>query len=174
MNPYLRDLASGFEARRKSTMLIPSLSVAEILLRAVCVYAFLFLLIRFGGKRHVGEMAPFDLVLLLVLSETVQNALIADDTSLLGGLISAASLVLMSRFMGYMSWRSRRAERIFEGVPVILIRHGKLLEKALAQEQITRSELMEALRRDGCTAFSSVRYAILENDGTITVGRNPK
>lgn len=151
-------------------MFTPSLSLAEIIVRAACVYSFLFILIRFGGKKHVGEMAPFDLVLLLVLSETVQNALIGDDKSLVGGLVSAGALVFMSRAVGYVSWRSRAAERFFEGVPVMLVRHGKVREAALAQEKITRAELMEALRREGCTTLSSVRFAILENDGVITVG----
>jgi hypothetical protein len=117
-------------------------------------------------------MAPFDLVLLLVLSETVQNALIGEDKSLFGGLVSAAALIFVSRVVSYASWRSGAAERLFGGVPVILVRHGTVREQALAREQITRSELMEALRREGCASLSKVRYAILENDGTITVGLN--
>ncbi|GLI93375.1 DUF421 domain-containing protein [Methylocystis echinoides] len=153
-------------------MFTPSISVVELILRAVCVYAFLFALIRFGGKKHVGEMAPFDFVLLLVLSETVQNALIGEDKSLPGGLVSAAALIFVSRVVGYASWRNGVAARFFEGVPVILVRHGKVREDALAREQITRSELMEALRREGCASLSRVRFAILENDGTITVGLN--
>jgi uncharacterized membrane protein YcaP (DUF421 family) len=80
----------------------------------------------------------------------------------------------MSRIVGYVSWRNRAAGRFFEGVPVILVRHGSVREEALAQEQITRSELMEALRREGCTTLSSVRFAILENDGMITVGFDQK
>lgn len=155
-------------------MFTPSISVIEFILRAVCVYAFLFALIRFGGKKHVGEMAPFDFVLLLVLSETVQNALIGEDKSLLGGLVSAAALIFASRVVSYASWRNGAAARFFEGVPVILVRHGKVREKALEREQITRSELMEALRREGCASLSRVRFAILENDGTITVGLNTK
>jgi uncharacterized membrane protein YcaP (DUF421 family) len=154
----------------ESTMFAPSMSPAEIILRAACVYTFLFVLIRFSGKKHVGEMAPFDLVLLLVLSETVQNALIGGDNSLVGGLLSAAALVFMGRAVSYVSWRNRKAERFFEGVPVILVRHGKVRAAALAKEQITRSELMEAVRREGSTSLSNVRFAVLENDGTITIG----
>lgn len=151
-------------------MFVPSIGLGEIVFRAVCVYAFLFLLVRFGGKKHVGELAPFDLVVLLILSETVQNALIGDDNSLLGGLASAGVLVLLGRAVGFVSWRHRGAERFFEGVPVILVRHGKVQEEALAREQITRSELMEAIRREGYTNLANIRFAVLENDGSITIG----
>ncbi|GLI95351.1 YetF domain-containing protein [Methylocystis echinoides] len=76
----------------------------------------------------------------------------------------------MGRAVGFVSYRHRGAERFFEGVPVILVRHGKAQEKALAREQITRSELMEAIRREGHTSVANIRFAVLENDGSITVG----
>jgi uncharacterized membrane protein YcaP (DUF421 family) len=123
-----------------------------------------------GGKKHVGELAPFDLVILLVLSETIQNALIGEDKSLIGGLISAATLVLIGRAVGFVSWRSKKAERFFEGSPKVLIRHGRVCRQTMANERITRSELIESLRREGCTAVTNVRFAVLENNGSITVG----
>lgn len=82
----------------------------------------------------------------------------------------ACALVQMGRAVGFVSYRHRGAERFFEGVPVILVRHGKAQEKALAREQITRSELMEAIRREGHTSVANIRFAVLENDGSITVG----
>jgi uncharacterized membrane protein YcaP (DUF421 family) len=147
-----------------------SIGIVEIVLRATLVYAVLFLLLRFGGKKHVGELAPFDLVVLLILSETVQGALIADDKSLVGGLIAAATLIALGHVVGYLSWRSKQMERFFEGTPRFLVRNGRVLKETLAKEQVTHSELIEALRREGCTSLKKVRFAVLENDGTITVG----
>jgi uncharacterized membrane protein YcaP (DUF421 family) len=147
-----------------------SIGIVEIVLRAAVVYAVLFLLLRFGGKKHVGDLAPFDLVVLLILSETVQGALIADDNSLVGGLIAAATLIALSHVVGYLSWRSKQMERFFEGTPRVLVRNGRVLKETLAKEQVTHSELIEALRREGCTSLKKVRFAVLENDGTITVG----
>jgi uncharacterized membrane protein YcaP (DUF421 family) len=147
-----------------------SVGVDEIVVRAALVYSFLFLLLRFGGKKHVGEMAPFDLVVLLILSETVQNALIAEDKSVVGGFLSAATLVAISRAVGYVSWRSKKAERFFEGAPKILVRHGEVRKETMAKERITHSELIESLRREGCATLTNVRFAVLENDGSITVG----
>jgi uncharacterized membrane protein YcaP (DUF421 family) len=127
-------------------------------------------LLRFFGKKPLGQMSPFDLVLLLLVSEAVQNAMLADDKSLIGGIIVAALLFGLSEAFGYASWRSKRAGRSLDGTPSILVRNGHVYSDVLAREQVTRSELMEALRREGCTSLSRVRYAVLENDGHITVG----
>jgi uncharacterized membrane protein YcaP (DUF421 family) len=151
-------------------MFIPAIGIGELLLRVAVVYAGVFLLLRIVGKKHVGELAPFDLVVLLLLSECVQNALISDDTSLTGGLIAAAALFGLNQVVGYAAWRDRKMERLLEGTPRFLVRHGRVLKDVLAREQITQSELMEALRREGCTSLTNVRYAILENDGDISIG----
>lgn len=151
-------------------MLIPSIGIPELILRATLVYVFVFLLLRIVGKRHVGEMAPFDLVVLLVLSECVQGALIANDTSVTGGIVVAATLFGVNELLGYLSYRSKKAERLLEGAPQILVRNGTVCKHVLAREQITHSELVEALRREGCTSLTKVRYAILENDGHISIG----
>jgi uncharacterized membrane protein YcaP (DUF421 family) len=151
-------------------MFQPSVAVTELIFRAALVYAGVFLLLRVVGKRHVGELAPFDLVVLLILSECVQNALIADDKSVTGGLIAAGTLFGLNQVIGRLSWRSKRAERLLEGTPRVLVRHGHVLKEVLAEEQITHSELLEALRREGCTSLSKVRYAVLELSGDITIG----
>jgi uncharacterized membrane protein YcaP (DUF421 family) len=148
-----------------------SIGVGELIVRAALVYGFLFLLIRVGGKKHVGDLAPFDLVVLLILSETVQSALISDDKSLIGGLISAATLIGIVQVVGYVSWRSKKAERLFEGVPRILVRNGRVCRDVMSAERVTHSELVEALRREGCATLTNVRFAVLENDGSITIGR---
>lgn len=146
-----------------------TVDVAELVLRAACVYVYLFVWLRISGKKLVGEMTPFDLVVLLILSETTQNALVADDTSLLGMAISAGALLAIQHVVNYVSWRSRRARRFFDGVPRILVRHGKTRAKAMGKERITVDELLEALRENGITSISSVRVAVLETDGQITV-----
>jgi uncharacterized membrane protein YcaP (DUF421 family) len=151
-------------------MLIPSVAVGELMLRVGIVYVALFVLLRLVGRKHVGEMTPFDLLVLLILSECVQNALIADDKSVTGGIVAAATLFGLNQLVGYMSWRNKKAARLLEGTPRVLVRHGRILKDVLAREQITRSELLEALRREGCTSLARVRYAVLENDGNITIG----
>ena len=146
-----------------------SMGVTEHIVRGAAVYVFLFLLLRFVGKKHVGELAPFDLLVLLILSETVQNSLVGDDTSLIGGLISATTLVMCAYGISFLTSHSKFAERIFEGTPKILIRHGRRRPAEMARQGISTSELTEALRHNGCASISRVRAAILENDGRITV-----
>ena len=90
-------------------MLIPDIGVLELIVRAAVVYFFLFFLLRFIGKKHVGQISPFDLVVLLIISETVDASLIGDDKSLTGGLISAATLVVLVTLVGYATWRSKNS-----------------------------------------------------------------
>jgi uncharacterized membrane protein YcaP (DUF421 family) len=151
-------------------MLTMSTSPFEILARVVAIYAFLFVMMRIIGKRHAGELAPFDLVVLLMLSETVQNAMIGDEKSLTGGILAAGVLFGVSQIVSYVAWRFKAVERVLDGKPRFLVRHGVIDEAAMAAEQITRSELFEALRKEGITTLSRVRYAVLENDGAIAVG----
>jgi len=151
-------------------MFVTSVAVGELILRAVIIYVFVFVLLRMLGKKHVGEMAPFDLVILLILSEAVQNALVADDKSVTGGLVVAGTLFGISHLIGYVTWKNKRAERFFDGAPRVLVRHGRIDRAAMAEEQITHAELLEALRQEGCTTVTKVRYAVLENDGAITIG----
>ena len=146
-----------------------SVSASELIIRAVVIYFALFALLRFVGKKHVGELAPFDLIVLLILSETVSNALSGEDKSLIGGLISAATLIALVMAVSFVSWRSKKVERFLEGVPKILVRHGTRREEVMAQQQVTISELLEALRRNGCTNIADVRAAVLENDGKISI-----
>src|SRR5258706_14475272 len=112
----------------------------ELVLRSVVVYAFLLALLRITGKRQVGQLAPFDLVLLLVLSNAVQNAMNAGDNSLIGGLISASTLVGLNFVFGYATFRSKRLEGLIEGQPEVLIHNGRLYEKGMARAQLTHPE----------------------------------
>ena len=141
----------------------------ELIVRGVVVYAFLLALLRLTGKRQVGQLAPFDLVLLLVLSNAVQNSMNAGDNSLVGGLISATTLVLLNYLVGLATYRSKRMEAIVEGRPQVLIHNGKLFEDVMAGAMLTHHELHAALRQAGCTCVEEVRSAILENNGSISV-----
>ena len=141
----------------------------EMALRAVIIYAYLLFLLRVSGKRQVGQLAPFDLVLLLVLSNSVQNSMNGGDASLIGGMISAATLISLNYLTGVVTYRSKKFEALIEGHPQVLIHNGKLLEQVLAAAQLTHHELHAALRQSGCTSVEEVHSAILENNGTISV-----
>jgi uncharacterized membrane protein YcaP (DUF421 family) len=141
----------------------------EFIVRGIIVYLFLIVLLRLTGKRQVGQLAPFDLVLLLVLSNAVQNAMNGGDNSITGGLISAVTLVTMNWLVGYLTFKSKAMEALVEGRPEVLIHNGKLYKEALNREKLTHHELMTALREAGCSAIEDVHAAMLENDGTISV-----
>jgi len=147
------------------------LSVAwwELVLRSLVVYAFLLAMLRMTGKRQVGQLAPFDLVLLMVLSNAVQNSMNGGDNSLAGGLISAATLVALNFAMGFAVYRSKAVERIVDGQPEVLIHDGKLSERVMARAQLTYHELEAALRHQGCASIAECRTAILEINGAISV-----
>jgi uncharacterized membrane protein YcaP (DUF421 family) len=146
-----------------------TVSWPELLARAVIVYAFLVALLRITGKRQIGQLAPFDLVLLLVLSNAVQNAMNGGDNSVLGGIITASVLVALNWLVGFVTHRYKRLEAIVEGRPEVLIHNGKLYADVLAHEKLTQHELHAALRAAGCASVEEVHYAIMERNGQITV-----
>lgn len=141
----------------------------EFILRGVVVYVFLIVILRITGKRQVGQLAPFDLVLLLVLSNAVQNSMNGGDNSLVGGIISATTLIAFNYVISFITFRSKRLEKIIEGRPIVLIHNGTLFEDVMARAQLTHHELNSALRQAGCDCVSDVHCAILENNGAITV-----
>lgn len=144
----------------------------ELVLRSAIVFASLLLLLRLTGKRQVGQLAPNDLVLLLILSNAVQNSMNAGDNSLIGGLISAITLVLLNYVVNLWVLKSRRAEWFVDGRPQILVRNGVLLKRTLSDSGITRAELNGALRQNGCSHLRDVHIAILETNGSISVLKN--
>jgi uncharacterized membrane protein YcaP (DUF421 family) len=141
----------------------------EFILRGAVVYAFLLVLLRLTGKRQVGQLAPFDLVLLLVLSNSVQNSMNGGDNSLVGGLISATVLVCANWLVGFATYKNKRLEAIVEGRPQVLIHEGKLFTDVMAGAFLTHHELNAALRQAGCASVEDVHSAILENNGAISV-----
>ena len=139
------------------------------IVRAVVVYVFVLIFLRVTGKRQMGQLAPFDLVLLLLISNTVQNSMNAGDNSLVGGLISAASLLILNFIVGKLTYNNKRLADIVEGRPEVLIHNGHLYEAILKKEEISHDDLDAALRHAGCNSIVEVQFAILENNGTITI-----
>ena len=113
-------------------MLDMSIGIGETSCEPQLCSFFCLLLLRFVGKKHVGELAPFDLLVLLILSETVQDAMVGDDKSAIGGLVSAATLIALAQAMSFLSWRSKRLERLVEGTPRGLVRHGHRYHDVMA------------------------------------------
>ena len=141
-----------------------------MILRAVLVYIFLLVLLRLTGKRQVGQLAPFDLVLLLVLSNAVQNAMNGGDNSMTAGAISAATLVAMNALVAALTFRSKTLAALIEGRPIVLVHEGCLKQDGMRSARLTTHELNSALRAEGCT-LDDVQYAVLENNGRISVIR---
>lgn len=141
----------------------------EFVLRGVVVYVFLLVFLRMTGRRQTGQLAPFDLVLLLVLSNAVQNSMNAGDNSLVGGLISAATLLLCHVLLAHLTYRCKWLERLVDGSPQVLVRNGQVNEKLLRRQLLTREDLMAALRAGGCLHLHEVERATIEANGDITV-----
>ena len=141
----------------------------QFVLRAAIVYLLLLVLIRLSGKRTVGEFTAFDLIVVILLGESMQSALIPDDHSVLGPAIVAATLLLLNWLVGFASSRSKRVDVLVEGEPVILVRNGRIDQKTLRSQNVPRSDLMEAIRRAQLDGVAAVARATLETDGEITI-----
>ncbi len=145
--------------------------VAEKVLRGVIVYGALVLLLRVFGKRELAQLNPFDLVVLLSLSNTVQNALIGNDNSLTGGLLGAFTLLAINYLVVRFLFRHRRLDELFEGKPTVLIDRGRIVRSALAKELLSRSELLTVLHRQGFSGLEEVERCVLEPGGTFAISR---
>ena len=141
----------------------------ELVIRGLAVYTFLIFILRISGKRQIGQMAPFDLVMLLILSNAVQNSMNGGDNSLVGGLLLAGVLVGINFLVGLATFKSKKLEELIEGRPQVIIHNGVIYEEVMAKYQISHHELDAALRRAGCEQVSNVRCAVLENNGEISV-----
>jgi uncharacterized membrane protein YcaP (DUF421 family) len=144
----------------------------EFVVRAAVVYAALLAMVRFSGKRTVGQFTPFDLVVVMLLSEAVSGSINAQDDSLPGGLIAAATLILLNVLASLASARSRRIDGMLEGNPVLVGRDGVIYEEVLRRERVARGDVEQALREAGCE-IEDMRMAILEADGKINVMKKP-
>lgn len=147
-------------------------TLLEIILRTLAVYGVVLLMLRFAGKREVGQMTPFDFVLLLLLSNSVQNAMTGGDNSLNGGIIAALVLIVVNYGVNYFSWKSRKVRKLIEGTPTILIYKGEVIENNMDSERITRDQLHEAMREHSVVEVEKVGLAVLEVDGSISILKN--
>jgi uncharacterized membrane protein YcaP (DUF421 family) len=153
-------------------LLIPEVQILEKIVRPLVVYFFLLAAFRIAGKRELGQMTPFDLIVLLTISNVLQNAMIGPDNSLTGGLIGGLTLFCANGLIGRLTLHSPGLARLLEGEPTLLIENGKVLAKNLRREVMTRTELERAIRKHGldpATDLPSIKKAILEQDGTVAI-----
>lgn len=154
-------------ARIMQDMFIPDLSLVEKMLRPVIVYGFLVIVLRIFGKRELAQLNPFDLVVLLSLSNTVQNAIIGNDNSVLGGLVGAFTLLAVNYLVVRFLFRHRRLDELFEGRPTTLIEDGRIVEASLARELMTEAELTTVAHRQGFSSLDQIDRCVLEPGGTV-------
>ncbi len=141
----------------------------EFIVRGLVVYFALLVLLRLGGRKQIGQMSPFDFVLLMILSNAVQNSMNGGDNSLIGGIIIAAALVITNWLISYISYKSKKTSELLEGKPEILIHNGKIFEDILIKEKISHEELKSKLRKNGVFDINHVQFAVLEITGEISV-----
>lgn len=154
-------------------MLHLSLPWWEFILRVGAVYLALLVMVRLGGKRSIGQFTPFDLLVMLLLSETVSNALSGGDESLPGGLIAAGALMALNAGVGVLTVWSRRFERLIEGEAVLLGRNGRIYRQRLKRHRLSQADVDRALRNADCR-LQDMRCLFLEADGGLSVMRRPR
>lgn len=143
----------------------------QYLVRACIVYFVLLAMIRLSGKRTMGQFTSFDMLLIVLLGNAVQNALLGTDTSVGGGLILAATLMLLNWGVGYIASRNDRIERVLEGMPVVLARDGHVFRDVLRRELVSRADFDKAMRENDCAQIDDIAVAMLETNGHITILR---
>ena len=152
-------------------MTVPDLGsgVFDVVARSAIVYVVLVVLLRFGGKRQVGQLSIADLVLVLLIANGVQNAMVGENTTLIGGIAAALTLVVIDRVVDRLEQRSDRVRTKLEGEPRILVRDGVILARALKEEGIAEGDLRSAIRGHGLADVEGVQMAVLETNGSISV-----
>jgi len=155
------------DAKLLHDMFVLGVPVAEKIVRPIIVYVFLILGLRLAGKRELAQLNPFDLVVLLTLSNAVQNAIIGDDNTVTGGIIGAATLLLVNHVVVRYLYSHERLDRLVEGDPDVLVDNGVVNEKALRRELITRGELEAAAHKQGFATLDEIDRAVLDPGGSI-------
>ena len=163
-----RQTSASYSHRATSVMFEMSETWWHLVVRAVIVYFAILVMVRLSGKRTIGEFSPFDVIVLLLLSEATQGSLTGSEESIQGGLLVVATLILLNYLVAFASTRSRRIENLVEGEPVTLIRDGVKREAALRRNNIPEGDLMEQMRAAQIQHVSDVRWAVLEPDGNIS------
>jgi uncharacterized membrane protein YcaP (DUF421 family) len=152
-------------------LLMPKPSWVEKLLRPVIIYLVLLVIFRLASKRELAQATLFDFLILLLISNVVQNAIIGDDNSILGAIAGTIMLVTLSAMLNRLATNNHKARVLLEGNPVLLVHNGKILERAMKREAVTRYDLFSNIRKAGIVHLNDVGYAILELDGTISIIR---
>ena len=146
-----------------------NLDLLEVTARTAIVYAFLIVVLRISGKREVGQMSILELIVILLISDAVQNSMVGTNSTLWGGLVAVLTLLILDYSLKLLTIRSRRVRRMIEGEPRLLVRDGRLLTKALREEKVEAEEVRAAARAQGVARIEDVRLAVLETDGSISV-----
>ncbi|WP_057882405.1 DUF421 domain-containing protein [Tsuneonella troitsensis] len=145
----------------------------DIVVRATVMFAILYGLLRLLGKRELAEMTPFELVLLVVLGDLIQQGVTHNDFSLTGAALAIGTFAFWALALNWLTFRSRRLEKLLDGEPTILVRDGALLERAMARNRLTRSELESEMRLAGIAHVADVAWGVLETNGKISfIARN--
>jgi uncharacterized membrane protein YcaP (DUF421 family) len=140
----------------------------DLVIRATVLYVFVLLLMRVVGRRELSTLAPVDLVLLIVLGDALQQGLTQDDYSLTGAITVVSTIAALQVATSYLTYRSRRAKRILQGSPVVLIEDGSLIDRNLKRERLRPEDVAEEMRIDGIGSFDEVRWGILESNGQFS------
>jgi uncharacterized membrane protein YcaP (DUF421 family) len=141
----------------------------DLVIRAAVVFFFIFLVTRIAGRRELSSMQPFDLILLVVIGDLVQQGITQSDESVTGALIVISTITLLSVLVSWVSYRSGRVRLVTEGESIILVDDGDVIERNLRRERLTRGDLEEEARRQQVASLRDIRWAILERDGSISV-----
>ncbi len=141
----------------------------DIILRSVAVYVFVVLAIRLFGKKELAQLSVIDLVFILLISNSVQNAMVGPNTSLLGGMLAAGSLFVVNFILKYFLFKSKSFSSLVQGNPVMLVHNGTIIQQHLDKEKISMEELEAAIREHGIENVSDVDLAVLEADGNISI-----
>jgi uncharacterized membrane protein YcaP (DUF421 family) len=141
----------------------------DLVIRATVVFFFIFLVTRVAGRRELSAMEPFDLILLVVLGDLVQQGITQSDESVTGTLIVISTITLLSVAVSWVSFRSGKVRLVTEGEPIILVQDGEIIERNLRRERLTHGDLEEEARQQQVAALGAIRRAILEKDGTISI-----
>jgi uncharacterized membrane protein YcaP (DUF421 family) len=150
-----------------------NLPILNLVIRAVVVYISVLILLRISGKRQIAQMGPTEFVAILLISNAVQNSMNGGDNSLIGGLLLALVLITVSWLISFLTYRSKFFESIFEGTPTLLIHKGKIIQKHMAKERLSETDLHHLLRHQGVHHFNEIDTAILEADGTLSITKVP-
>ncbi|MFL5918239.1 MAG: DUF421 domain-containing protein [Gaiellaceae bacterium] len=140
----------------------------DIVLRALALYVFVVFVMRVIGRRELSSMTPFDLVLLIILGDAIQQGLTQDDYSVTGAILAVATIATLQVFTSFLSFRSTRARKVLEGEPIVLVDRGELVQQNLDRERMTADEIAEEMRQQQIASLDEVEWGILEANGAIS------